>query len=117
LWDSGPKEKALADALSSRKESRIPIKLFVNLYSPDNPTFEVAPTVDISCHGARVVTKTFWQPNQLLSVRSIRGNIHSRARIVYCKPHTRDSYIVGLEMYDPAGDWTTAKPLSGTGHQ
>ena len=49
----------MADApLSSRKEPRIPIKLFVSLYSPDNPTFEVASTIDISCHGARVVTKT-----------------------------------------------------------
>jgi hypothetical protein len=86
--------------------------MFVNLYSPDNPTFEIAPTLDISCRGARVMTKTFWQPNQHLSVRSIRGDIHSRARIVYCKPHTWDSYVVGLEMYYPAGDWTTAKPLS-----
>jgi len=66
----------LADApLLSRKETRIPVKLFVNLHSPDNPTFEVASTIDISCHGARVVTKTFWKPNQHLSVRSIRGNL------------------------------------------
>jgi hypothetical protein len=107
-----PEGESVADAHSSRKETRLPVKMFVNLYSPDNPTFEVAPTIDISCHGARVVTKTFWQPNQLLSVRSIRGNIHSRARIIYCKPHTRDSYVVGLEMYYPQGDWTTAKPPS-----
>ena len=102
----------MADALASRKETRLPIKMFVNLYSPDNPTFEIAPTLDISCRGARVVTKTFWQPNQHLSVRLIRGNIHSRARIVYCKRHASDSYVVGLEMYYPEGDWTTGKPPS-----
>lgn len=100
----------MADApLSSRKEPRIPVKLFVSLYSPDNPTFEVASTIDISCHGARVVTKTFWQPNQHLSVRSIRGNLYSRARVVHCQRYAYDSFVVGLEMYYPEGDWTTAK--------
>ena len=95
--------------LLSRKETRIPVKLFVNLHSPDNPSFEVASTIDISCHGARVVTKTFWQPNQHLSVRSIRGNLYSRARVVYCQRYKYDSFVVGLEMYYPEGDWTTAK--------
>jgi hypothetical protein len=100
----------LADApLLRRKETRIPVKLFVNLHSPDNPNFEVASTIDISCHGARVVTKTFWQPNQHLSVRSIRGNLYSRARVVHCQRYTYDSFAVGLEMYYPEGDWTIAK--------
>lgn len=99
--------------LARRKETRIAINIFVNLYTPDNPTFEVARTIDISCHGARVVTKTFWPPNQHLSVRSIRGNIHSRARNVYCQHHVRDSFVVGLEMYYPEGNWSTAsKPPS-----
>jgi len=42
------------DALFVPKEARIPVKMFVNLYSPDNPTFEVAPTIDISCHGVEL---------------------------------------------------------------
>jgi PilZ domain len=89
-----------------RKEPRLPVKMFVNLYDPDNPTSEVAPTIDISCHGARVVTKKIWQPNQLLSVRSIRGNLYSRARVVYCQPYTDNFFVMGIEMYYPAGDWT-----------
>jgi len=92
--------------LLCRKEVRIPVKMFVNLHSPDNPTFEVAPTIDISCHGARVVTKKIWQPNQPLSVRSIRGNLYSHARVVYCQPYTDDSFVIGIEMYYPRGDWT-----------
>jgi PilZ domain-containing protein len=59
--------------LLCRKEARIPVKMFVNLYDRDNPTFELARTIDISCHGARVLTKKIWQPDQPLSVRSIRG--------------------------------------------
>jgi hypothetical protein len=49
--------------LLRRKEARFPLKMFVNLSSSDNPSFEIAPTIDISCHGARVVTRMNWQPN------------------------------------------------------
>lgn len=104
-----PEGEALADATSAvRRETRIPFKMFVNLYSPDNPTFEVAPTIDISCHGARIVTKTAWRPNQLVSVRGIQGKLYSRARVVHCERYKDDSYVVGLEMYYPEGDWTTS---------
>ncbi len=101
--------------LLCRKEARIPVKMFVNLYSPDNPTFEVAPTIDISCHGVRVVTKKIWRPNQPLSVRSIRGNFYSRARVVHCQPYTDDSFVIGIEMYYPRGDWTKPSKPHSTG--
>jgi len=83
------------------------MKMFMNLYSSDSQTFEIAPTIDISCHGARVVTKRIWQPNQHISVRSIRGNLQSRARVVHCQPYTGSSFLIGIEMYYPKGDWTT----------
>jgi PilZ domain len=89
-----------------RKEPRIPVKTFVNLYNLGQPAFELAPTIDISCHGARVVTKNAWQPNQPISVRSIRGNLYSHARVVYCQPYTENSFVIGIEMYYPTGDWT-----------
>ena len=111
---SRPEGEALAETpLLRRKEVRIPMKMFVNLHSSDSQTFEIAPTIDISCHGARVVTKRIWQPNQQLSVRSIRGNLHSRARVVHCRPYTGNSFLLGIEIYYPTGDWTTrgtAKP-------
>ena len=93
--------------LSRRKEVRIPMKMFVNLHSLDSPTFEIAPTIDISCHGARVVTKKIWPLNQHISVRSIRGNLRSRARVVHCQPYSDSSFLIGIEMYYPTGDWTT----------
>jgi PilZ domain len=100
----------LADAtLARRRETRIPIKLFVNLYRPDTQSFEVASTIDISNHGARVTTKAAWEPNQPLSVRSIRGNFYSRARVVHCQRDLTGSFQVGLEMYFPEGNWTTAR--------
>jgi hypothetical protein len=99
----------LADAtLSRRREARIPIKLFVNLYRPDTQTFEVASTMDISNHGARVTTRASWELNESLSVRSIRGNFYSRARVVHCRRDLTGSFEVGLEMYYPEGNWTGA---------
>src|ERR1700704_1836896 len=104
---SRPEGEALSDTSPlHRKEARIPVKMFVKLYNPDHSTFELAPTIDISCHGARVVTKKIRQPNQLISVRSIRGNLHSYARVVYCQPYRDDSFVIGIEMYYPTGDWT-----------
>jgi PilZ domain-containing protein len=112
--DAQPEGEALQNVfLSSRKEERIPFKMFVNLYSPDNPTFEVAPTIDISCHGVRVVTKTFWRPEQQVSVRGIRGKLYSRARVVHCQQHKDDSFVVGLELYYPEGDWTVGTKPPG----
>jgi hypothetical protein len=93
--------------ITDRKEQRIALKMFVKLSSPDNPSSEIAPTIDISCHGARVVTRRNWQPNEQLSVRSIRGNLYSRARVIHCQPHNDNSFVIGIQMYFPTGDWTT----------
>jgi len=107
-WTSRPKGEELADTpLLRRKEVRIPMRMFVNLRSSDTPSFEIAPTIDISCHGARVLTRNSWQPNQQLSVRSIRGNLYSRGRVVHCQPYRDNSFVVGIEMYSPTADWTT----------
>ena len=80
--------------------------MFLNLHSPDKPNFEIARTIDISCHGARVVTKKIWRPNQQLLVRSIRGNLKSPARVAYCQPYKKDFFVIGIEVYYPTGDWT-----------
>ncbi|HET7106897.1 MAG TPA: PilZ domain-containing protein [Candidatus Acidoferrum sp.] len=90
----------------SRKEQRVALKMFVTLSSPGNVSSEIAPTLDISCHGARVVTRKSWQPDEQISVRSIRGNLYSRARIVHCHPYKDNSFVIGIQMYYPTGDWT-----------
>jgi hypothetical protein len=91
--------------LLHRKEVRVPLKIFVNLRSSDNASSEIAPTIDISCHGARVVTTRSWQPNQQLSIRSIRGSLKSLGRVAHCQPFTDNRFVIGIEIYSP-GDWT-----------
>ena len=95
--------------LKGRKEQRVALKMFVKLSSSDNPASEIAPTIDISCHGARVVTQRKWRPDEQVSVRSIRGNLYSRARIVHCQPYTDKSFVIGIQMYYPTGNWTTGE--------
>jgi hypothetical protein len=93
------------ETLVHRKEDRVPLKMFVNLSSTDNPSFEIASTIDISCHGARVVTRRSWEPNQQLSIRSIRGSTKSFGRVAHCQPYTDDRFVIGIDIYSP-GDWT-----------
>lgn len=78
----------------------------MRLSYPENREFEIAPTVDVSCHGARVVSRRFWQPNLRLSVQSIRGNLYSRARVAHCQPLANGSFVIGLELFHPSEEWT-----------
>ncbi len=68
-----------------RTEIRTPMKVLVELCSFENVTYELTYTVDVSAHGARVLTKNPWQSNQHLTVRSVQGNMYSRARVAYCQ--------------------------------
>ena len=95
----------MPDTLVHRKEDRVPLKMFVNLSSSDDPSFELAPTIDISCHGARVLTRRSWLPNQQLSIRSIRGSFKSFGRVAHYQPYTDDRFVIGIEIFS-LGDWT-----------
>ncbi|PYU43001.1 MAG: hypothetical protein DMG56_07365 [Acidobacteria bacterium] len=88
-----------------RTESRIPEKLLVELYSVENATHEITSTINVSLHGARVLTKAPWAPDQDVSVRSVPGNLYSRAHIVYCKPLPDQSYSIGLQLLRPTENW------------
>ncbi len=96
-----------------RKEVRVPLKMFVNLSSSDNPSHEIAATIDVSCHGARVVTRRSWDKDQQLSVRSIRGTLNARARVAHCQRYTDDRFVIGIEIYSP-GDWTASNATTNS---
>jgi hypothetical protein len=85
--------------------------MLVRLWNPENAGLEITPTIDISWHGAQVVSKRFRQPNDQLLVRSIRGSLYSRARVAHYRSTTNDSYMVGLHLYGPTRDWQTSVNL------
>jgi hypothetical protein len=67
---------------------------------------EIALTQNVSRHGARVVTKTQWLPNQDVTVKLLRKNLSNRARVAYCNPVKEEEFAVGLEFSYPVASWT-----------
>jgi len=88
-----------------RAEDRVPRKLFVKLSNPVTGSFELTQTVDVSRHGALVLSKHFFRPNQHVLVRSIRSSFSSYARVAHCDSRPDGSFAVGLDLYRPAPDW------------
>jgi len=107
----GPEELEVAEEiLPRRSEFRIPVKTFVNLSAFGERYYEIASTIDLSSHGARVLTRRSWQPNQKVSIRLIRGTLNCRARVVHCQPYTEDVFVIGIETI---GEWTVAERRPG----
>lgn len=94
------------EELSRRLEDRSPVTIRVDLSSLDvrRPTQE-ALTTNVSPHGARVVASKPWNPNDRLDLRSLRGDLRARARVVYCEPLGTNSFAVGLQLIVTTGDW------------
>ena len=91
-----------------RAESRVPKRILLRLCSAKNGEFEIAPTINISYHGAQVVSRRFWKQNEQLLVQSTRGRLYSRARVAHYLSLTRNLYLIGLHLYRPSKDWATS---------
>jgi PilZ domain-containing protein len=103
---SGEDNAMVTGPPSRRAEIRTPMKVFVELCSFENVTYELAYTVDVSAHGARVLTKHPWQSNQHLTVRSVQGYLYSQARVAYCQSVDGRFFAIGVELRQPTADWT-----------
>lgn len=90
---------------SGRTELRTSLNVPVEVYSLDNATFEITNTIDVSQHGARVLSKTGWAPAQRVSIRALDRQLESRARIIYCELLPERCYAIGMELQDPIGTW------------
>ena len=90
----------------SRREIRTRMKVPVELCSFENVIYEVAYTVDVSPHGARILTKSPWQSNQRLTVRPVQGKLCSTARVAYCRSVEGGSFAIGVELGQPTADWS-----------
>ncbi len=91
---------------------RIPLKIFVKLSDPATGAFELTSTIDVSFHGARLVTKNQWEANHEVLVQPIHGSLSSLGRVAHCEAGAKGSYVIGLELYPSTGDWTKSGKLS-----
>jgi hypothetical protein len=82
-----------------RLEARIPTRIALELSGPDEPLiYETTFTENVSRHGARVVTKKRWRPNDSVLVKLPQECLPSRARITYCQPVKGDEFAMGLQF-------------------
>jgi PilZ domain len=96
------------DVRVHRAEERVQLRMFVKLSNPVTGSFELTQTVDVSRHGALVLSKQLFLPNQHVLVRSIRSSFSSYARVAHCDSRPDGSFAVGLDFYRPAPDWCRA---------
>jgi hypothetical protein len=87
-----------------RTEPRILTRVGLELSGPDEPLiYEITFTENVSRHGARVVTKRRWSPNDSVLVKLPQERLFSRARITYCQPLKGDEFAMGLQF--SSFDW------------
>jgi PilZ domain len=91
-----------------RMEARIPARVELELSGPDEPlNCEITFTENVSPHGARVVTKKHWSPNDGVLVRLPQEGLLSSARITYCQSSKGNEFVVGLQF--SSYDWIGAR--------
>src|SRR6266478_7531877 len=97
---------ALRKLEQRRMEARIPTRVGLELSGPDEPLiYEITFTENVSRHGARVVTKRCWSPNDSVIVKLPQESRPSRARITYCQPFKEDQFATGLQFSLAVYDW------------
>jgi len=92
--------------LDGRTEKRVTMAFPVCLVAAEKLLVaEQAMTVNVSPHGARVVTRHRWQPEDQARLASGSGELRVRAKIVYCEPLPDGHFCVGLRLQSPLTDW------------
>lgn len=98
--------EALRTRKQRRMERRTPARVEVQLLSTHAILInEFVLTENVSRYGARVVTKTLWQPNQDVTVKLLRKNLSNPARVAYCNPVREEEFAVGLQFSYPVASW------------
>jgi hypothetical protein len=97
---------ALRKPEEQRREARIPTRVGLELSGPDEPLFhEITFTENVSHHGARVVTKRCWSPNDSVLVKLPQQALPSPARITYCQLSKGDEFAMGLQFSLVMYEW------------
>lgn len=109
FWFVFQRERILA-ALSRPEEHRLEIriqtKVGLELSGPDEPLiYEITYTENVSPHGARVLTKRSWSPNDSILVKLPQECSPFRGRITYCQPLGRDEFATGLQFSFLVYEW------------
>jgi len=89
-----------------RIEKRAMAKVPVHISPMESAlNLETATTVNISPHGARILTNRRWRPGEQLSLTSLPGDFRLQGRVIYCHQLTEGQFCVGLEFGPSIKNW------------
>jgi hypothetical protein len=93
---------AMEGRIEKRVGREIPVCL---LASGGMDGTEKVVTVNVSPHGARVITKQRWRADDHPGIVSLAGDFLTQGRVVYCQPQRNGNFHVGLEFRLGFVDW------------
>ena len=89
-----------------RIEKRLPNSVPVYLAMPEDPRArERTLTENVSPHGARLISKRFWQPGEEPLITPLTGEFPQVGRVIYCLPKAGDRFCVGVEFPSRTVKW------------
>lgn len=92
--------------LDGRIEKRVPMAVPVDLVIAEEMLVaERVVTVNVSPHGARVLTKRRWRAEEQLWLASLTSYFRLQGSVVYCQPQTNGDFCVGLKFRASFIDW------------
>jgi hypothetical protein len=92
--------------LNGRIEKRVPMAVPVDLVIAEEMLVaERVVTVNVSPHGARVMTKRRWRAEEQLWLASLTSYFRVQGSVVYCQPLTNGDFCMGLRFRATFIDW------------
>ena len=92
--------------LDGRIEKRVPMAVPVDLVIAEEILVtERVVTVNVSPHGARVVSKRRWRTEEQPWLASLTSYFRLQGSVVYCQPQTDGDFCVGLKFRASFVDW------------
>jgi len=106
-FDKDSLEKTPGSApLDGRIEKRVQMRLPVDLVIVEGTLVtERVTTVNLSPHGACVLTKRRWQPEERPWLSSLTSYFRLQGSVVYCQPLANGDFCVGLKFLASLKDW------------
>jgi PilZ domain len=95
-------------SLDGRMEKRLPIIMVVRLLPVQRVPAsgeELTYTDNVSANGARVFSRTCWEPGEQVQVTAVKEKSSMRGEVIYCQRLDEDHYCVGLKYLEPPLKW------------
>ncbi len=98
-------------------ERRLPIIIVVRLapgqrQDPDPDQSEKTYTDNISLHGARVISRSHWEPGEMVNVAPLKYDCVC-GRVVYCQRLADGRHAFGVNFQDTAISWSILQRYGG----